>query len=191
MQQQDYWPERLIQLFRRANPNGMEKEYYPAYNILLTRVFTFDEGFVVAPVTEPLESKMSIDFTVGYQYIVEENNKPIFFVEVKAAHLLTSKATRKNADRQMRERFEYLFDQCPIDVLYGVSAFGAHICVYYATKQEGVIHPIIIEDHANLIVDAAPIDRWDIDIFDVNGRNRLNEIFALIKDMCANLPEHQ
>lgn len=189
MEQQNDWPVRLVNLFANVNPHAMEKEFYPAYNVLLNQVFTFNEGFVVAPVTEPVESRMSIDFTVGYEYVIEENNQPVLFLEIKPAYTITSKANRKSADHQMRERFIQLFERCPIDTLYGISAFGTRICIYHVTRENGIIQPIAIEDHVNIMIDSAPLDRWNIDILNVQGRMQLNGIFNLVKQMCANLPQ--
>lgn len=58
------WPEWLKTLFCRVNNNAEEKEYYPAYNMLLTFYFPGELGYAIAPVTYPVSSRESIDFIV-------------------------------------------------------------------------------------------------------------------------------
>ncbi|KAF8446711.1 hypothetical protein BGX38DRAFT_1270875 [Terfezia claveryi] len=62
---------------------------------------------------------------------------PVFFVEIKASNHIRHMSTRKDADLQMRERFEELFDDVKVETLYGISALGTKLCIYTASKETG------------------------------------------------------
>uniref|UniRef100_A0A6B2LTP0 Uncharacterized protein n=1 Tax=Arcella intermedia TaxID=1963864 RepID=A0A6B2LTP0_9EUKA len=91
----------------------------------MTTYFPATEGYGVAPQTFPESNLESIDFSVTF--VVLEKDVPVFFLEVKAPANLRMIARRQSADAQMRSRFHSILNQCPLEELHGICAFGTHI----------------------------------------------------------------
>uniref|UniRef100_A0A6B2LLD0 Uncharacterized protein n=1 Tax=Arcella intermedia TaxID=1963864 RepID=A0A6B2LLD0_9EUKA len=154
----------------------VEKLYYPAYNLLLYTSFPATEGYVVAPVTLLEHNNDSIDFTVGY--VVEVNKGPVFFVEMKAPANLQFGSKREEADVQMRRHFIQLLQECQFGELHGISVFGTKIAYYVGDKKTKAVAPLRGE------FTNPPLDWWDNDILEMNGANKLRQVFADIKRNC-------
>jgi hypothetical protein len=77
---------------------------------------------------------------------------------------------------------------CPLETLYGISALGTKLCFYSLdTSDDAVIVPAPIARHPLIINDTAPANRWDCDILEPAGEERLTEVVQKIKDRCAAL----
>ncbi|RPB25202.1 hypothetical protein L211DRAFT_822648 [Terfezia boudieri ATCC MYA-4762] len=96
-------------------------------------------------------------------------------------------STRKEADKQMREMIENVFDDVAVDILYGVSAIGTKFCVYRVNMESGYIEPEAIPDDPIRVKDTAPAVRWELDVMTIEGRKRLLEVVGHIKTMCGPL----
>jgi len=178
------WKGLILDRFLSANENGQEKEYYPPYNLLLYTQFPPTENYIVAPVTYPLSNKESIDFTI--EYVIEMNNKPVFVLEVKPPRTLHNRSSRSDADKQIRRRLADIIDECPIDTLRGISAFGTFVAFYSASKITWSISPPAIIESSTVIIDTAPIEMWnDNNILDAECAIRVYNLFNEIKLQCA------
>lgn len=180
------WEGLLLNRFLSSDRDGQEKEYYPPYNLLLYTHFPPAENFIVAPVTHPLSNRESIDFTI--EYVIEMDNRPIFVLEVKPPRSLNNSSSRSDADWQMRRRLRDIIDECPLDTLHGISAFGTFVAVYSADKTSRLIQPPAITDNVNFIVDTSPKERWiENHILDRECASKIDALFDHIKTQCRLL----
>ncbi|KXN68584.1 hypothetical protein CONCODRAFT_22799, partial [Conidiobolus coronatus NRRL 28638] len=83
--------------------------------------------FTIAPQAYPYASRESVDFVV--EYTIEYKNLPVFILEIKPSNTLKYYSKREEADTQIRRRIKDLSVDCPIDTLYGISAFGEQISI--------------------------------------------------------------
>jgi len=185
MAEQLPWKPIIIERFKKANPSGMEKEYYPGWNALLTTTFNADDGFIVAPVTYPLGEKQSIDFTLEYQ--VEFDFYPVLLVEIKAPSLFRNSFHRQEADDQIRKRFKGCLADCPLKTLKAISAFGTIVCIYEASKETRTITPPYIPRSNEYVTDDPPQSQWSENILEPLSSQRINTVFNEIKFQCKNL----
>ena len=87
----------------------------------------------------------------------------------------------------MRERFEALADQLVIPTLYSISALGTRLCVYTYDKETAVLQPERIDEDPKRVNDRAPANRWNMDVMTSVGAERIRELVAHVKAMCAGL----
>lgn len=76
--------------------------------------------------------------------------------------------------------------ECPLPILYEVSAIGTRLC-FYKKYREGPVEPPFIPAHPDLQTNAAPQERWDCDILDDEGERRFLSMVEEIKKACAAL----
>lgn len=76
--------------------------------------------------------------------------------------------------------------ECPLGTLFGVSAMGTKLRFYLLTKSEEFL-PQVIPKHPTQINDTAPVERWNGDILEASGEQRLLEVVDAIKTACAAL----
>lgn len=88
----------------------------------------------------------------------------MLFIEIKPSDHIHHISTRREADNQMRERFEKLFGKVKIDKLSGISTLGTRVCFYEINPQSGYIEPEAIPDDLVRIKDVAPAHRWSLDV---------------------------
>jgi len=157
-------PVKMSQADWEAND---ESRFYGPYNILLMYLFPYTEDFVVEPQYKRPEQSKSVDFTTIL--IVRHKEHPVFFLEIKASEHLRRISSRKDADLQMRERFENLFDDVEVETLYGISALGTKLCIYTVSKETGRLLPKRVPAGPQFVTDTAPINRWDVDIMTPDG----------------------
>ncbi|PUU73483.1 hypothetical protein B9Z19DRAFT_1004379 [Tuber borchii] len=176
------WPPKIIKSFEIAESTGVKDEsrFYGPYNTLLTYLFPFEEDFQVAPQYKRPRQSRSVDFTTIF--IVSHGEHPVFFVEIKASSHIEQISTRADADKQMRERINSMFDSVKIDTLYGISALGTRLCVYKTQRESGDIEPQGIADNLLRVTDTAPLERWNLNLLDGEGEKRVREIVAHIKE---------
>jgi len=117
---------------------------------------------------------VNINLTI---FLIQQRQRPVFFVEIKAAEHL-HKSTRAAADKEMRERLEYLGDHVEIPILFGVSAIGPKLCFYKYTKDTRIF------GHTKVAADTAPRGRWEFDVLMVEGEWKLREVIGNVKRMC-------
>ena len=88
----------------------------------------------------------------------------------------------------MRRRFDTLGKTTPIPTLYGISAFGQHVSFYEYDSVTKVLQPERLpRPHPSLTADVAPVTRWNFDILQPEGANRLREVVNHVKEMSMRL----
>jgi len=183
------WPVIVHDRFNHVPTGARENEYYGPYNKLLHCLFPFDSPFTVAPQSYPVpNSRNSVDFVV--EYAVFYGDVPVLILEIKSADGLNLGSARQEADSQIRDRLFDLTAQCPLSVLHAVSAFGTKLCFYTGTNgAEGsvIVTPVRIPADPVIMLDTAPATRWDSDVMEDGGANRLKAIVAQIQAECASL----
>jgi len=140
---------------------------------------------MVVPQYKRPEQLKSVDFTTIF--LVRHNAHPVFFIEVKSSSGLHGVSSRKNADLQMRERFDNLFEDVAIGTLYGASAMGTKICIYELDRTSRRLTPTLIPSDPELVTDTAPANRWDIDLLTPEGEEQFREIVQRVKKLSTEL----
>ena len=180
-------PKAIHRAFDIAIQNGAtdESQFCGPYNMLLTYLFPFEEGYLVAPQFKRLTySKFASFATI---FTVEHKHHPVFFVEIKSSGSIRHISSRAEADLQMRNRFKRLFEDVEIDNLYGASAIGTKICLYKLDLVNRQLSPTFIPKNPEFVTDTAPIDRWNIDIMTPEGEEELCKVVQQIKEMSCQL----
>jgi len=181
------WPEHIQEQFATVTAFGEvdETEYYGPYNGLLFELFPPLEHFMIVPQFKRPRYPQYIDFSTIF--IVQREKRPVFFIEIKPSGHIRKVSERISADQQMRERFDAFFDEVNIKTLYGISALGTKICVYAYETETGKLTPEDIERDPKYVTDRAPANRWNLDILEPEGEQRMKEIVAHVKEMCGQL----
>ncbi|KAG0003551.1 hypothetical protein BGZ79_000618 [Entomortierella chlamydospora] len=182
------WPIFRTNRLLAVDPTAKEKLYHGPYNMILTSVF-HEPRYEVSPQVRPLESRAAIDYVLEYLVQIEDG-VPVLGLEIKRASDLNFMERRSAGDEQIRDRFRELAPYIRTPRFYMISAIGTQCCVYtYERGANGItitppaIHPT---DH-RITEDLAPAARWDIDLGTLAGRNRLNEYFNDVRNMCNDL----
>ncbi|PWW77763.1 hypothetical protein C7212DRAFT_178104 [Tuber magnatum] len=180
-------PNIISRVFELAAQDGErdESKFYGLYNVLLTYLFSFEEEYIVVPQYKRPTQLTSVDFTTIF--LVRYKHHPVFFVEVKSSGSLHHISSRREADLQMRERFERLFEDVEIETLYGVSTMGTKICIYQLDRASRRLDLDAIEGDARFVTDTAPAHRWNVDIMTPEGEEKLQEVVRDIKAMSGGL----
>lgn len=116
---------------------------------------------------------------------VESRESPIFFIEIEPPTHLPSLSTRKDVENQVRHRFLQLSHLVRAPKLYGVSAIGRQLSYYTYERASGTVGPIALADSITLVVDTAPIGRWNTNIMEEEGRAKFLAVVEEIKQMVA------
>jgi hypothetical protein len=105
---------------------------------------------------------------------------------------LYSLAKREKADHWMRDRFRELWSPgLPIPKLYGICAMGTCFAVYQYSKEMNCISPYWIPRNQNVMNDAAPQTRWEYELLETGGEEKLRSIVAEVKDMAQAIIDHE
>ncbi|KAI9438447.1 hypothetical protein BJY52DRAFT_547743 [Lactarius psammicola] len=182
------WSETILEQFQFVDRSTMdENEYYGPYNTLLTDLFPPVEHFQVAPQIMAPSIPDSVDSTVIY--IVTKRKVPVFFIEIRPYFHLQRPGLRRSSDKHMRRTFrDLVLGILPIPKLYGVSAMGTCLSIYECTKATGVLlPPAITPDPKFIDVDVYPQERWNYDLLEASGEEKLREIVAEVKAMAHNI----
>jgi hypothetical protein len=180
------WLPSVINRFKNVCVQNLEREYYGPYNKLLNAEFDVMGRYTIAPLKYPLvDSQECTDFFVEHQ--VEIDAYPILLVKIKAPSVLLDISSRQDADEQMRKRLVAIHESCPLDRLVGISAFGTYCCVYVYDKVSRRITPNAIPDNQSFVVDVATVEKWSHDLLEVEGAQKLKDIFSEIVIQCNQL----
>jgi hypothetical protein len=168
----------------------IENKFYGLYDAILNECFPSTQ-FTVIPQYPTSEAQMggigAIDFAITYVIEPLDLESPVFFIEIKPPTHLSSISARKDAENQVRNRFGQLAHLVRIPKLYGVSAIGRQLSYYTYEWASGAVDPIALADSINVIVDTAPIERWDTNIMQEEGRTKFVAIVEEIKQMVLDL----
>lgn len=184
------WTRDVKKAFRAVPPNSTDEAvYYGPYNLLLNTLFPPGSGFMVTPQFKQPPAGQATDFVTVY--MVERDNHPVFFVEVKSLSNLVSLSKREEADLQMRQRFGDFRRNLVVPVLHGVSAFGPRLCFYRYDVSTNKVTPERIVNQTSYVLDTAPESRWDCGVLEAEGAARLKEVVDDVKNMCAQIPREE
>lgn len=171
------WPPDIFNAFAPAQEeeDAKESDYYAPYNTLLGALFPPADHFMVVIAYE--------DPSYPTPFAVRRHGHPVFFIVIQPPGHLKNPAKLADADRQMRREIERLSTELTIPTLYGVSAIGTKICVYTYDSESGMITPDAIQQDAGRGDDKALADRWDVDVMEPEGEQRILEVVNRVKEM--------
>lgn len=183
------WPAQAIRQFQAVPPNPRENsDFSGAYNKLLHALFPPESDFTVVPWYPEILTLRSPDDVVSFGIFL--GSSPVFLLDVKTPAELTCALWRDWADQQIRELLGDFAAQCPIPTLHAVSAMGTRLCFYRldTTNVAAEIVPRgILHDPHEMNADSPPEERWDCDVLDANGEERLRAVVEEIKEACKNI----
>lgn len=180
------WNKYVVKRFQSIPPNPRENDFHAPYDKLLNTEFKTDGRFTVAPQAYPQrDTRETIDFFV--EYTIEIDDKPVFIVEIKSPSKLTVSSSREEADFQLRRRLIDIAPLCPLDTLYGMSAFGTQYAIYKYSKSNRFIEPRVIPSDPVYITDTAPVERWGKDLMKNDGAIELRKLFQIIIESCEDI----
>ena len=181
-------PQTILDQFARIPHNTViENKYYGVFDKILNRLCFTDESFTIDP-QYPLPQAVglpTIDFLVTY--VVEVNDIPVFFLEIKPPLHIDHISSRVDADAQMRARFRSLYNLTWTPRLHGVSAMGQRLAFYCMDKATAHVDPDYIAPSTNYIIDTVPAERWDADITTEDGYQSFMAVINDVKEMAAAL----
>ncbi|KAH8992511.1 hypothetical protein EDB92DRAFT_1797158 [Lactarius akahatsu] len=184
------WPQGLLDIFNiNRNQNApLESRYYGPYDRLFNYAlvegsFTFYLTLLTAP--DETSARDVVDFMV----VLNQEQKPVLFAEIKDDRWANEPYTRQRADTQMRQLYKQMLPNSAIPHLYGLSLLGTSLRVYRGDKVTGTITPHFVgRPHADRIF---PPDflggQWDLDILSPDGLKKMQEIVTYIKEEATNV----
>jgi hypothetical protein len=183
------WPDYVHRSFNSAilcdHSGTDESVFYGPYTRLLYSLFSVDGEYEVVPQFNSPVLQESIDMVTIL--VVEANRHPFFFMEIQPPATIPYDSKREEADVQMRRQFRDLRQTLVLPTLHGISAFGTRLSFYEYDKETCTLQPELIQSDLAILTDVAPIDRWDCDVLQQEGANRLRDVAEKIKEMCARL----
>jgi hypothetical protein len=166
-----------------------QSAWYGPYNTLLSNIFSWighGNGYVIVPQFEEYGGHSPIEITVQGQFfalVVEHCHHPVLFVEIKPRKAVKYIGTRAQADLQMRKRMCYLYEECLLSRLYGISAMGTLYAVYTVDTVTGELRPHGIPWDPSHSTDTAPKSWWCNDLLTQEGQEKLHTLFQEVKQM--------
>ncbi|KXN69588.1 hypothetical protein CONCODRAFT_165663 [Conidiobolus coronatus NRRL 28638] len=168
------WNLLIIDVLLAIPQNATEQAYYGPYNTILTREFTLEDRFIVAPQTHP-NSREAVDFLI--EYLIMVDHRAVLIVEIKRENIFQYESSRIQADLQIQDRFFSLHNDSLLSETIGVSIFGRFCRVYRYTRETQTI----TSDSGNGIHP----DRWNINLYTQQGRAQLANIFEQVRQRVA------
>ncbi|KAF8480453.1 hypothetical protein DFH94DRAFT_477896 [Russula ochroleuca] len=182
------WPQGLLDIFENhRNQKYKPLEYlYFGPHIKLLNYAIVDDSFTFFITPQVTYDESAGDYIPGpfatFLAVMNQEHKPVLFVEIKGDGWVNSAYCRQNADTQMRRRFNELLFQCPIPRLYGLSLLGTSLRIYCTDQATRLITPHFVRNPG---VDTLPSNflqgQWDLDILSPDGLMKMQEIIGYIK----------
>ncbi|KAH9044198.1 hypothetical protein EDB84DRAFT_1436095 [Lactarius hengduanensis] len=169
------WPEKVLRQFQAVPANPKESDFYGPYNKLLNYYFPPDTDFTVVPQYLKAASRDAADFIVSFEIRLE--NKPVLIVELKDPTAIQHISTRAEADDQIRRRIIDLAEHCPL----------IHCMPSAPSNRAARIDPRRVDRDPDMVNDYAPAERWNRDILETSGEDKLLAVIDEIKAGCAQL----
>ena len=181
------WPEKVLRQFHAVPANCKESDFCGRYNKLLSCYFPANTDFTVVPHYLKAGLRDSADFIVCFEVRLE--NKPLLIVQLKDPATIQHISTRAEADDQIRRRVIDLAEHCPLGTLHAVSALGTMLCFYSLdVKNRAVmIDPPRMDRDSDMVIDYAPAERWNLDVLEASGEDKLLAVINEITAGCARL----
>ena len=184
-------PQHILDHFARIPHNTpIKNHYYGVFNRIFTELCFTEDLFIVEP-QYPIpraDEHPPLDFIIDY--VVEVNDLPVLFLDIKSPLHIDPISTRVDADKQIRAKFLALYDVTPTPRLHGISAMGQKLSFYCLEKLEattGRIIPTYVAPSTDYITDTVPAERWDTDITTEDGYQRFMAVINDVKEMAAAL----
>ena len=141
------WPSYVVRAFNSIPAGGLyaatdEAMLYGPITTLLSHLFPAPNDYIVSPQWRLPHHHTAIDFTLVF--IVEQDQHPVFFLEVKPAGSSLLWSARHLADQQMQSRFRDIGPILTIPTLHSVSALGPHLCFYSYLQDTRQILPVLV-----------------------------------------------
>lgn len=187
------WPQGLLDIFdiSRNKNEPFDSRYYGPYDTLFNYAVT--EGsftFFLAPGTAPDETSPcdAVNFVV-FMVVLNQEQKPVLFAEIKDDKWANEANTRQRADTQMRQRFDQMLPNCVIPRLYGLSLLGTSLRVYCADKVTDEVTPDYVgRPNMDRVLPPSFLEgQWGVDILSPDGFRKMQEIVAYIKAEAAKV----
>lgn len=181
------WPEKVLRQFQAVPANCRESDFYGPYNKLLNHYFPPNTDFTVVPQYLKAASRDSADFIACFEIRLE--NKPVLIVELGDPAAIQLISTRAEADDQIRRRIVDLAEYCPLGTLHAVSALGTKLCFYSldVKNRAARIDPPRVNRDPDTVNDYAPTERWNRDVLEASGEDKLLAVINEITAGCAQL----
>ena len=203
------WPSKITEAFATVEDGAgliiHEHQYNGPYNKLLYTLFPSDSDFTVLPNYFPDISEDGTGFVFSLEITFRQH--PVLILQVKPAQCLLYPSTRGAADKRICFRLADLlgvWHRCrmrshdltadflpseiaPLPVLYGISAIGTKLCFYEVEKASRRVTPRRTFNDPDLITDVAPQERWDCDVLEADGEQRLRALVTQIMEACEHL----
>ncbi|KAI8989015.1 hypothetical protein BD414DRAFT_322776 [Trametes punicea] len=139
------WPTGLVMIFdhARARYATFESHYYGPYDKLLNYCFG-----------------------TSFQFY-DKNDKSVLIVDVKDDSWAQKAELRYRADKQMRDWYALMLDECPIPRLWGLSLLGTFMGVYCGDTASYDVDPPAIPrpEPVTRVLYPNLAGEWDLDIF--------------------------
>ena len=181
------WPAHIVQKSSRLlDTETIENKFYPLYNDILNECFprtTFSISPQYATPMAQTGGVGAIDFAITYVIEALNIDSPVLFIEVKPPIHLPVILARKEAENQVQRRFGEISHLVKIPKLYGISAIGRQLSYYEYNKASGRIIPDALPDSSTIVVNMAPVERWDTNIMEPEGYDKFVRIIEEVKRM--------
>ncbi|KZP29209.1 hypothetical protein FIBSPDRAFT_946859 [Athelia psychrophila] len=161
------WPPGLLTIFEhsRARNTTFENRYYGPYDKLLNYCFGQSFNYYIAPQNFPTaDSRDMVDFIV----------------------FLVKSELRSRADKQMRDRYALMLDDCPIPRLWGLSVLGTSFRAYCGDRESYEIDPQAVprpEPTTRLLSPNFLADGGTMDILSQEGFEKMKEILEYQREL--------
>jgi len=135
------WPAGLRIIFERACARRditFENRYNGPYDKLLNYCFGNGFTFYISPQNPPV---VDSHHTVNLAIFPVKFDKPVFILKVNDDSWAQKAELRYRADKQMRDHYALVLDECPSPRLWGLSVLGTSMRVYCGSKTTRDVTP--------------------------------------------------
>lgn len=190
------WPTGLLTIFDhgRAKRATFEHRYYGPYDKLLNYCFGDDDfTFYVAPQKSPPrdDGRDGVsDLLVSLVVYSTAYDKPVMIVEIKDDSWAEKAELRYRADKQMRDRYSLVLEDCVTPRLWGLSVFGTAMRVYCGDRGTFEVSPPVVarpEPSSRVLLPSFLFGEWGLDVLSQEGFDKIQEIVTDILAETGNL----
>lgn len=191
------WSTRIQQEFTHIPENCDDKDWHPAWCALLTSIFTLHDGFMIAPCAYFSEVDTFGEGNPAYMIQTLEGVS-ILGLEIRKAsdvecsekrHLAVVDSQDKIRDATPSHSSSSSASSSTIPQFRMICAIGTRCCVFTKETATGIISPTRIKYQDHLPEpECAPLDWWNIDIANSEGKIALSAYFKEAKMMAYALP---
>ena len=88
------------------------------------------------------------------------------------------------------DSFEKIIGQnLVVPKLYAISAMSTRFCVYEYDKETNTLSPHPISRHPSFMIDVAPAYRWNYELLEDEGEQKMRKLMLEVKRMCQVITE--